>query len=81
MPTDRDARRSGYVQDGFAVVAKPVVDPQTLAAAQAAMFEVRDGHFDTGVPPSGHPGYDPAKLCKINDAHLASHALHALLEA
>ncbi len=71
--------RDQFTVDGFAVAGERLVDQQTLAAAQAAMIEVRDGVFDTGVPPSGHPGYDPAKLCKINDAHLASHALHALV--
>ncbi|MBT3345650.1 MAG: hypothetical protein HN712_00695 [Gemmatimonadetes bacterium] len=70
---------TGYERDGFSVAGERVVEAATLAAAQEAMVEVRDGRFDTGVPPSGHPGYDPTRLCKINDAHLASHALHALV--
>ena len=39
---------------------------------------MRDGRYDTGMPPSSHPGYDPSRLCKINDAHLAHHGLRAL---
>jgi ectoine hydroxylase-related dioxygenase (phytanoyl-CoA dioxygenase family) len=68
-----------FETDGYAIADGSLVDPSTLNAAQEAMNAVRDGHFDTGVPPSGHPGYDPTKLCKINDAHLASHALHTLV--
>ncbi|MBT4099128.1 MAG: hypothetical protein HOM68_00715 [Gemmatimonadetes bacterium] len=75
----RHTLRRHFETDGYAIANEPLVDPSTLSAAQQAMVAVRDGHFDTGVPPSGHPGYDPTKLCKINDAHLASHALHALV--
>ena len=75
----RHTLRRHFEPDGYAIANEPLVDPSTLSAAQQAMVAVRDGHFDTGVPPSGHPGYDPTKLCKINDAHLASHALHALV--
>ncbi len=79
MVRDSDSLRSSYEENGFAVADKRVVAKETLTAAQEAMVEVRDGRFDTGVPPSSHPGYDPTRLCKINDAHLASHALHALV--
>ncbi|MDA0335397.1 MAG: phytanoyl-CoA dioxygenase family protein [bacterium] len=68
-----------YIRDGFHIHAAAVIPQDVLAAAQAAMVAVRDGSFATGQPPSSHPGYDPATLCKINDAHLADHDLHALI--
>lgn len=68
-----------YSLDGFSLQPDTVVPTDLLLAAQAAATAVRDGAFDTGRPPSSHPGYDPALLCKINDAHLASHDLHRLV--
>ena len=50
-----------------------------LEAALEGMEAVRDGHFDTGEAPTSHPGYDPQKLCKINDAHLADTGLFNLI--
>lgn len=70
---------TSYTQDGFSLHADAIVPADLLAAAQAAADAVRDGSSDTGRPPSAHPGYDPTKLCKINDAHLASRDLHNLV--
>ncbi|MBT6148755.1 MAG: hypothetical protein HOH74_25185 [Gemmatimonadetes bacterium] len=68
-----------YERDGFSRHATAVIPADVLAAAQSGLLAVRDGMFDTRQPPSSHPGYDPAKLCKINDAHLASRQLYALV--
>jgi ectoine hydroxylase-related dioxygenase (phytanoyl-CoA dioxygenase family) len=68
-----------FERDGFCTFPEPVVEPDVLATAQAGMARVRDGEFNLGRPPSAHPGYDPSKLCKINDAHLADHGLYGLL--
>lgn len=67
-----------YRRDGFCLVPEAVPEAVLLAAQQGAA-QVRDGHFDTGQPPSSHPGFDPAALCKINDAHLANRALYDLV--
>ncbi len=68
-----------YSRDGFSLHPEAVVPAELLSAAQSAANAVRDGSFDTGRPPSHHPGYDAAVLCKINDAHLASHDLQRLV--
>ena len=68
-----------YRRDGFFLWPGGAIDDTLLARAQAALLAVRDECYDTGVPPSSHPGYDPQKLCKINDAHLASKGLYDLL--
>jgi len=70
---------ASYDRDGFHIHEAAAIPVDTLLAAQAGMWDVRDGSFDTGRPPSSHPGYDPAKLCKINDAHLASTELYDLV--
>ena len=70
---------SAYGRDGYSVHRKAVIPTDVLVAAQNGMAAVRDGTFDTGTAPSSPPGYDPALLCKINDAHLASQALYALV--
>jgi ectoine hydroxylase-related dioxygenase (phytanoyl-CoA dioxygenase family) len=74
-------RAAQYEQDGFCQLPDGTINSALLSAAQAALVAVRDGRYDTGVPPSSHPGYDAHKLCKINDAHLASVALYDLLVA
>jgi|TARA_B100001964_G_scaffold239230_1_gene306254 hypothetical protein len=73
------ALAAAYERDGFCLHSGAVVPTDVLSAAQASMAAVRDGTFDTGRPPSSHPGYDPAVLCKINDAHLAGRGLYDLV--
>ena len=68
-----------YRKQGFCFLDAETIDEKLLNAAQEGMLAVRDGIFDTDVPPSSHPGYDTNRLCKINDAHLASTKLYALL--
>ena len=68
-----------YRKQGFCFLDAGTIDENLLEAAQEGMVAVRDGSFDTDVPPSSHPGYDTNKLCKINDVHLASTKLYALL--
>ena len=74
-----DESAAQYGRDGFFLWPDRVLDDALLARAQAGLVAVRDERYDTGVPPSSHPGYDPQKLCKINDAHLASKGLYDLL--
>jgi len=68
-----------YARDGFCLLPTAAISEEFTQRAQEGLVSVRDGQFDTGVPPSSHPGYDPDKLCKINDAHLANTALYELL--
>ena len=68
-----------YTAQGFCFLPDRTIDQKFLKTAQEGLLAVRDETFDTGVPPSSHPGYDPGKLCKINNAHLANHALYAML--
>ena len=48
-----------YRRDGFFLWPGGAIDDTLLARAQAALLAVRDECYDTGVPPSSHPGYDP----------------------
>ena len=59
-----------YKTDGYFIAADSLIADDVLAAARAGMDAVRDGEFDTGVPPTNEVTYDPSKLCKINNAHL-----------
>ncbi len=71
--------RAQYAADGFCILPDGAIEQDLVHRAQEGLLAVRDGHFDTGVPPSSHPGYNKDKLCKINDAHLANTALCKLL--
>ena len=73
------ALQQQYSEQGFCFLDAETIDENLLHAAQKGMLAVRDGLFDTDIPPSSHPGYDTSRLCKINDAHLASTGLYALL--
>lgn len=68
-----------YARNGFCLLSAGAIADPLIEQAQRGMIEVRDGHFDTGVPPTSHPGYDPGKLCKIDAAHTANTALYKLL--
>ena len=68
-----------FATDGYFIATGSLIDDDVLAAARVGMDAVRDGQFDTGVPPTNDVTYDPSQLCKINNAHLASRGIHALL--
>jgi ectoine hydroxylase-related dioxygenase (phytanoyl-CoA dioxygenase family) len=67
------------MRDGFYLADELVVSATILEKAVDGMDAVRDGEYDTGVPPTEHPGYDPGKLCKINNAHRSDSGLRALV--
>ena len=71
--------RQQFETDGFFLAAQPLFPDDVLASAVAGMDAVKTGDFDTGVPPSNNALYDPSRLCKINDAHLASTCIYRLL--
>ena len=70
-----------YRRQGYYIVPRPLSSAALLDAAAEGMEAVRNQRYDTGMPPSSHPGYEPTRLCKINDVHLANKAIRALLEA
>ena len=68
-----------FESDGYYIAPDPLIVGDVLDAALAGMEAVKNQQFDTGVPPTNDVVYDPAKLCKINNAHLASTGLYALV--
>ncbi|MCY3735405.1 MAG: phytanoyl-CoA dioxygenase family protein [Gemmatimonadaceae bacterium] len=68
-----------YERDGYCIADEQVAPDDVLAKALRGMAAVRDGSFDTGLPPTAHPGYDPAVLCKIDNPHRSDTGLHGLV--
>ena len=58
-----------FERDGYCIADEQVAPDDVLEKALRGMEAVRDGSFDTGLPPTSHPGYDPAVLCKIDNPH------------
>ncbi len=73
--------QAAYQREGYYILPDPLVTAEVLEAAQEGVEEVKNERYDTGMPPSSHPGYDPLRLCKINDVHLANKAIRNLLTA
>lgn len=73
------AQAKAYEKSGFCCLPEDAITSEQLKIASIAVSQVRDGYFDTGTPPSSHPGYEANHLCKINDAHLASRGLYDLI--
>ncbi len=74
--TQLDKRRL-YEQDGYYIHRDPVLSADLVARAQEGMDRVRDGVYETGVPPRDSywkPGDDPGKLVKIEMPQLADRA-------
>ena len=68
-----------YERDGYCIAAEQIAPDDVLEKALQGMVAVRDGKFDMGMPPTEHPGYDPAVLCKINNPHRSDTGLHGLV--
>ena len=68
-----------YKQNGFYILSQQVIPDPVLANARKGMIAVRDGTFDMGMAPTEHPGYDPGRLCKINNPHRSDRGLHRLV--
>ena len=67
-----------YGRDGYWIADERIVPDDVLAKALRGMAAVRDGVFDTGIPPTRHPGYDPGVLCKIDNPHRSDTGLRGL---
>jgi len=79
MATTLDAA-TFYREHGYYLHAEPVLSPEAIAAAVEGMEAVRDGHYETGIPPEDSPwspGDDPRKLCKIEMAQQCNRAIMA----
>ena len=69
-----------YQENGFYVHPEAVLSPAEIAAAVHGLEQVRDGHYETGVPPEDSPwtpGDDPRKLVKIEMAQQCNRAIMA----
>ena len=49
-----------YERDGYCIADEQIAPDDVLEKALQGMVAVRDGKFDMGMPPTEHPGYDPA---------------------
>jgi hypothetical protein len=70
---------SKYAEEGYYIEPDPVTPTHILARAQSGMEAVRDGIFDTTKGSTDHPGYDPTRLCKINNCHPSDPGLYGLV--
>lgn len=69
-----------YQDNGFYLHTDPLLDPGAIAAAVRGMEAVRDGHYETGIPPEDSPwkpGSDPRTLVKIEMAQQSNRAIMA----
>lgn len=80
--SDEIALRDRYNADGF-LLCPTIGLPDELAQRAARGLEaVRDGNFDTGLPPEGGSwkiGDPPARLVKIEQPQIASRALREVI--
>ena len=67
-----------YERDGYWIADERIAPDEVLERALQRMVAVRDGVFDTGLPPTKHPGYDSAVLCKIDNPHRSDTGLRGL---
>lgn len=79
MSTATQARRDAFQRDGYFIHAESMLAPEQIARTVEAMEHVRDGVYETGVPPRESPwkpGADHTKrLVKIEMPHLANRAI------
>ncbi|MBX3178879.1 MAG: phytanoyl-CoA dioxygenase family protein [Candidatus Hydrogenedentes bacterium] len=69
-----------YDEHGYYLNTDPVLEPGEIAAAVRGMEDVRDGRYETGVPPEDSPwtpGDDPRKLVKIEMPQQCNRAIRA----
>lgn len=81
MPDPTDAA-TFYRSNGYYLHSKPILSPEAIASTVRGMEHVRDGHYETGIPPEDSPwkpGDDPRMLCKIEMAHQCNRAIMAAL--
>jgi len=73
---------SSFRQHGYYIYRKSILSPEVIAAAILGMEAVRDGHYETGIPPEDSPwtpGDDPRKLVKIEMPQQCDRAIMAAI--
>ncbi len=81
-PDEIALTRRKYQDEGFIVCPEPLLPSDVVEGAVAGMDALRDGKYDTGIPPrpsSWSPGDDPNSLCKIEMPQIASNAIMELV--
>lgn len=79
MSTTHDAT-AFYQENGYYLHTDPVLSPEAIASTLCGMEMVRDGYYETGIPPEDSPwkpGNDPRTLCKIEMAQQCNRAIMA----
>jgi ectoine hydroxylase-related dioxygenase (phytanoyl-CoA dioxygenase family) len=74
--------RAQFEADGFYLHAQPIIPNDLIRRAIVGMDAVKDGVYETGVPPQPsywNPGDDPRKLCKIEMSQVANRAIMELV--
>ncbi len=72
----------GYDDDGFCLSPGPLIDAERAAVLRAVADAVTRGEYDTGRAPhvtNAGPGVEPPRLVKIDQPHLASTAIAAVI--
>ncbi len=75
--------RNAFQNDGFYLHRQQLFPDELIAGAVAGMDAIREGQYDTGMPPfesPWNPGDDPNKLCKIEMPQIASYDIRNLLK-
>lgn len=75
---------TNFENDGYVIHAAPLLPTDLVQGAVAGMDDIRNGFYDTGLPPRPspwNPGDDPNQLCKIESPQFASHAIRKLINA
>ncbi|MCB0112429.1 MAG: phytanoyl-CoA dioxygenase family protein [Caldilineaceae bacterium] len=76
--------QSAFQTDGYVIHAEPLLPANLVQGAIAGMDAIRNGVYDTGLPPRPSPwkpGDDPNQLCKIESPQFASYAIRELINA
>lgn len=78
---DRPWRRQRYEEEGYCI-SPPLIHPETLDRARAAVTAVMAGEYDTAMSPiyrSWNPGDPPRSLVKIDLPHLCNSDIQKLV--
>jgi len=72
------AVKAAFDRDGCLIHPHPVLAAEQISRAARALYDIRDGRFETGRPPpdsNWKPGDDVRRLCKIEQPQRADRAV------
>ncbi len=72
------AVKAAFDRDGCLIHPHPVLAPEQITRAARALYDIRDGRYETGRPPpdsNWKPGDDVRRLCKIEQPQRADRAV------